>query len=372
MQPPADATFERNGAADRPAPARNSPAAPIDAAVRSVLVAAQVATVLLTWRVWEPRDFPPMLPLVALPAFPAGWAMLASLAVVLVRPRVGVPLHAGVLAVAIIADQSRMQPHVISIATLLWATTGSAGGLLVARASLAALWAYAGIHKLTSPAYYGTTGPWLLAAVCPGGPAWLAAVIAVAVAVTEILMGGCCFVPRRRRQVAVVAAVFHLATFAVLAIRLHWNQAVWPWNLALAAAGPAIVLTWKGRGLGHEWAATTRAVRTIAVTLLLMPVGYWLGIVDAFLAHCLYADNRPKAYVCTPFSRTDLDAVCIRLGVVLPPAHRLYGPFFRGVGRPGEWLEVEDPRWIARACGFDRRTIAWDEVAGPTPPAPKP
>ena len=107
--------------------------------LRGFLVLAQAATVLLTWKVWVPRTFQPMLPLVELPGFPAGWAMLESLAVVLVRPRAGVPLHAAVLAAAIIADQSRLQPHVISLATLLWATTGTAGGRVVTHASLAAL-----------------------------------------------------------------------------------------------------------------------------------------------------------------------------------------------------------------------------------------
>jgi hypothetical protein len=342
-------------------------------ALRCALVAAQAATVLVTWNVWQPRSFPPLLPLVEVPGFPAGQLLLASLAVVLFRPRVGVPLHAVVLAVAIVADQSRLQPHVISMATLLWATVGTPGGLVVARGSLAALWLYAGIHKLTSPAYYSTSGPWLLAAVWPGGPQWLGPAIAMAVAATEIFLGCGCLVPRLRTAVAGVAAVFHVATFAVLALRLQWNSAVWPWNLALAVAGPAIVLGWRGRGLGDAWAAATRAARAVAIALFVLPAGYWLGIVDAFLAHCVYADNRPRAFVCTPFGRTDLDAICLRLGVVLPPAHRLYVPFFRGIGRPGEWLEVEDPRWIARVRGFDRRRIDWDEIAGAAvPPAVAP
>jgi hypothetical protein len=121
-------------------------------------------------------------------------------------------------------------------------------------------------------------------------------------------------------------------------------------------------MPWRGFGLGDERAFSGRPAYAVAVMLLLMPAGYWLGVVDAFLAHCVYADNRPKAYVCTPFSRTDLEGICLRLGVVLPPAHRLYGPFFRGIGRPGEWLEIEDPRWIARVRGFARRTIRWDDL----------
>lgn len=338
--------------------------------LRAALCLTQAVTVLVTWTVWEPRASPPMLPLVDLPGFPAGWAMLGSLAVVAARPRIGVPLHAAVLALAIVADQSRLQPHVISLATLLWATTGGPGGLVVARASLAALWTFAGIHKLTSAAFYSQGGAWLLRGVWPGGPPWLGPGLAAAVAMTEIFLGVGCLVPGLRRAVAVTAAVFHIATFAVLAGRLRWDVPVWPWNVCLAIAGPMIVLAWRGRGLGEEWAAATRAARAIAVALLLLPSGYWLGVVDAFLAHCIYADNRPKAYVCTPFTRTDLDAICLRLGVVLPPAHRLYAPFFRGIGRPGEWLEVEDPRWIARLRGFARRKIVWEEIADDSDPPP--
>jgi hypothetical protein len=53
---------------------------------------------------------------------------------------------------------------------------------------------------------------------------------------------------------------------------------------------------------------------------------------------------------------------------VLPPAPRLFVPIFRGLGRPGEWLEIEDPRWIARLRGDARRTLRWADVA--PPPAP--
>lgn len=326
------------------------------------MVAAQIATVLLTWRVWEPRSAPPMLPLLDLPALHAGWPMLASLTVALGWPRIGVPLHSLVLALAIVADQSRMQPHVISLATLLWGTTGRPGGLIVARAALASLWTYAGIHKLTSSAYYTLSGVWMLRAVWPDGPAWLGPTLAAVVAGTEVFLGLGCFAPRLRKTVAVVAAAFHVTTFAVLAFRLHCDVPVWPWNLALAVVGPGLVMPWRGFRLGDESALSGRPAKVVAVTLLLMPAGYWLGLVDAYLAHCVYADNRPKAYVCTPFSRTDLEGICLRLDVVLPPAHRLYGPFFRGVGRPGEWLEIEDPRWIARVRGFARRTIRWEDL----------
>jgi hypothetical protein len=365
MQTAATGRRPEEDAAGRPGDERPRGGSRAEWAVRAVLVAAQAATVLMTWRVWEPRTHPPMLPLVHLPDVHAGWPMLASLAVALPWPRIGVPLHTAVLAVAIVADQSRMQPHLLSLATLLWGTTGWAGGRIVARAGLGALWCYAGIHKATSPPYYTTSGAWMLRAVCPGGPAWLGPVVAAAVAGTEIFLGVGCFVPRIRRAAAVAAVPFHLATFSVLAFRLGWDAPVWPWNLALAVAGPAFLMQWRGPGLGGSYASAGVAARVAAVTLLVLPLGYWLGVVDAFLAHCVYADNRPRAYVCTPFSRTELDQLCQRLGVALPPAHRHYAPLFRGIGRPGEWLEIEDPRWVARWFGFSRRTISWQDVADP-------
>ncbi|MCE2726007.1 MAG: hypothetical protein LW698_04415 [Planctomycetaceae bacterium] len=362
MSPANSATFARETAGD---PRKGGRGFPVDLPLRCVFVAAQAATVLLTWRVWEPRSHPPMLPLLDLPAVHAGWPMLASLAVVLGWPRVGVPLHTLVLGLAIVADQSRMQPHVVSLATLLWAASGLPDGRVVARAALAALWTYAGLHKLTSATYFTVSGAWLLRAVWPAGPTWIGPTLAAAVAGTELFLGLACFVPRLRTTAAMVAPAFHLATFAVLAFRLQWDAAVWPWNLALAAAGPGLLIAWQGAGLGAEFALARRPARRVAVALLLLPAGYWLGVVDAFLAHCVYADNRPKASVCTPFSRTDLEDVCRGLGVVLPPAHRLYAPFFRGIGRPGEWLEIEDPRWIAHVRGFARRKLRWDDLAAP-------
>ena len=96
--------------------------------------------------------------------------------------------------------------------------------------------------------------------------------------------------------------------------------------------------------------------------LLLLPLGYWFGIVDAHFAHCLYSPNTPRAFVCTTFSRTDIRVICEQLGVQVPPAHRHFDRLFLGVGRAGEWMEVEDPRWIARLRGFDRRKVFWNDL----------
>lgn len=337
--------------------------------MRLLLVAAQAATILLTWRVWQVRSFPPLLPLLPVPQVPMAWPLLATLGLAAVAPRAGVPAHAATLLWAIVADQCRMQPHVISLATLLWGTTGLAGGTIVMRAALVALWFYAGLHKLLSPDFYVRSGPLFLQAAWPGAPAGLAAPLAAAVAITEMALATGSLLPRVRRAVGVAAAAVHVAVVLLLALRLGWDRPVWPWNAALACVAPAVLLHWRGRGLGAGWSIAPRAARWAAGVLLVLPAGYWLGVVDAFLAHAVYSDDRPRAFVCTPFSRTDVNAICDRHGVVLPPAHRLCAPFFRGVGNPGEWLEVEDPRWIARARGYDRRKIFWNDLARDPPPA---
>lgn len=334
-------------------------------AYRGVLVAAQAATILLTWQVWQVRAVPPLLPLVPVPQFDMALPLLASLAVVLVRPRLGLPLHTGLLVWAIIADQCRLQPHVISLTWLMWGTAGLPGGLLVARGSLAATWLWAGIHKLTSPAYYGHSGSWMLGGLWPGADPALAALLAAAIAVTEIGLGVGTLLPACRRYVAIGAVVFHAGVLGMLAWRLGWDRPVWPWNVALACAGPFLVARWQGPGFGAIWSEASRMARGLAAALLVLPAGYWFGVVDAYLAHCIYSDNTPQAYVCSPFTRRNLGETCLRYDVMLPPAQRLFVPFFRGVGQSGEWLEIEDPRWIARLRGSAFRKVRWDDVADP-------
>lgn len=341
-------------------------------ACRVVLVAAQAATILVTWKVWHLRDTPPLVPLAAVWQIDVALPLIASLGVVLVLPRVGLPLHTLLLGWAMVADQCRLQPQVVSLACLLWGTSGLPGGLLVARSSLTATWLYAGLHKLTSPTYFDEVGAWMLDVLWPTAPPGLALPLAATVAVTEIALGIGTLVPACRRAVAVGAAVFHALVLTVLVWPLDWNREVWPWNAALACAGPLFVADWRGRGLGDAWLPAPRIARGLAVVLLLMPAGYWLGVVDGYLAHCVYAENTPRASICSPFERRNLRDECYRHGVVLPPAQRIFVPVFRRMGRPGEWLEIEDPRWVARLRGTAFRRVPWNEIApaGVAAPAP--
>ena len=341
-------------------------------AFRLVLVAAQTVTILLTWPAWQARIHPAALPLLPLPQFDMGIPLLCSLAATAFRPRLGLPIHAAVLAWAMAADQVRIQPPMLSMLWLTCGTLGTTGGGFVARASLVSLWLFAGLHKLTSPRFFTITAPWLLSGLWPGASAAWALPFGIAVGATEVALAAGSLVPRWRIATAVAGCVFHLGTLLTLSpLGISWNREVWPWNAALACAGPALLAGWLGPAFGVErfgpvhrgrWSALSAWARLVGTALVLLPAGYWFGVVDAYLAHCLYANNTPRAFVCTPFSRTDIDAIAADFGLRLPPAHRLYPPFFLAVGRAGEWLEIEDDRWIAHRRGFARRKISWSEL----------
>src|SRR5690606_13116563 len=91
------------------------------ATLRLGVAAAAAGSYVLTWPLWQSRAEPPHLPLLPLP-LPFGLLLLATLALALWRPRPGTLLHAGLLALAMLADQLRLQPQALSFAVLLFAT----------------------------------------------------------------------------------------------------------------------------------------------------------------------------------------------------------------------------------------------------------
>src|SRR5262245_26375428 len=62
-------------------------------AFRWLVVGCQVATILITWPLWQVHHAPPMVPLLNLPQIDLGVVILVSLAVVLVAPAPGLTLH---------------------------------------------------------------------------------------------------------------------------------------------------------------------------------------------------------------------------------------------------------------------------------------
>ncbi len=136
-------------------------------AYRIVLVWCQAATVLITWPLWQVHHSPPMLPALPLPSFDLGVPLLLSLVVVLLSPMRGVVILSVLVLYAVLSDQTRLQPEVISLVLLLWGTLPYATAKTIARTHLVALWFWAGLNKLFSPAFHSVLAPALLGAVLP-------------------------------------------------------------------------------------------------------------------------------------------------------------------------------------------------------------
>jgi hypothetical protein len=330
--------------------------------LRYALALCQAATVLITYPVWRARAAPPMLP--ALPWFPAlsvGPALLGSLGLIAWRPRAGLWAHTVVMVCAVLSDQTRLQPHTLSMLLLLWATLPDERARSVGRAHLVALWFWAGLHKLLSPTFRHETARWLLAGLLPHASARAGLIAAYAVALGELGLALLALAPRTRRVAAGCAVALHAGILIALSpLGRNINPGIWPWNVALPLAALALLPTWR-EGPRASLRAAPWPARVACVVLCVAPAGYYVGAVDAYLAHVLYAGETPVALFCDaegicalePQTRATLRA----LRVALPPEPRLMRAYFLRVCGPGERLVVRDPRAFARARGRGVTTL---------------
>ena len=323
-----------------------------DLLLRIVIVAAQAASIAISWRLWQVRVDLPLLPVIDGPAIDMLWPLLGSLVVVLFAPRVGIALHAVTLLVAILLDQTRLQPEFLSLALLLLATLPSPTAKLLVRLHLSALWFYTGFHKLVSPDFEAAFAehvwqPWFPRLSDYGQT------VAWALVALEIGLGVCSLIPRMHRVTAVGAVVLHVGIVAALWGIYRPNYVVWPWNLALSLV--AVALFWPPRpGLRIEWRRASVPLRVAALVVLASPLGYYAGVLDAYLAYCLYTANVPTAQ----WNGNSLELVTLEeLRVPLPPTHRTFEAFFRAVAQPDDVLRIQDPRWCAKIGGYDRRFL---------------
>lgn len=326
-----------------------------------------IGTIVLTWPLWTTRDLPPLLPALELPTFPYyGYLLICAAAAFVVWPRAGWVAFVAVSAAAMADDQTRMQPQIVSFGFLMLGTLPYPTARLLALAHVFSLWFFSGLHKLLSPGYFESVAPMLWQSP-------FASAFGAAAACFEMILGLSLLVPRLRRFTSGGAAFLHLAIFATL-FGLHWNSAVWPWNLALAVVVPIWLLAEPRRDLVRHNAAGLAAGAVVALSPLL----FYVGMLDPYLAHCLYTANTPSATMHPAGEPSyDLDVKSLeRLNVPLPPCHRLYEDYFRRVARDGDVLDVTDSRaWAARE-GFanyfwERQDGAMCRVQGPRPKSEK-
>ncbi len=312
-----------------------------------VLVLCQAGTVALTWNLWNVRTEPPPLPLIdALPEVATAWALIVTLAVALWRPRIGAVLHLGVLAYAVMLDQTRLQPGVVSLAILLVALAFPPL-TVVGRAHLVTLWTWSGIHKLLSTGFAGGSAVFMAdgLGVPLGVTVW-------ATPLAELTLGLVASMWRTRRIAVAQAVLVHGAILFTL-IAQDWNSSVWLWNLALPFAAAHFLLTGRNRQLVVLRHENRRAAVASAVVWLVAwsyPAGFYVGAADTYLAHNLYTSNTRTATVCqlpagavasgsapcvSPF-----DWTWIALNVPLPPEPRLYRQWFEATCSPGGVLRI--------------------------------
>lgn len=323
-------------------------------AVRIVAICALVATYLLTWDVWQPRDSPPNLPVFSFLAG-IGFAIALPLAalVAIKFPQAGAVSHAVLLFVAILGDQIRLQPECVSLTILLLGAAFPRGGLELARWHLVALWIWAGLNKALS-AGWPTVGVYFMV-----GTIGLASLSPIAMVVIPLVETGLGVLGLNRRwwpAVRVVAPVVHLQILLTLVVA-HWNTSVWPWNIGIALAAPFLFLPDRvgdesmlprARHASSNPRLRARVVTTVGILMVVHPAGFYVGITDAYLGHNLYSANTRTAAICPPpdgpvppkCSESLFTSTWAAINVPLPPERRLYVAWFEKVCRPGETLRL--------------------------------
>lgn len=302
--------------------------------------ACQCATIAITWPLWQVRQMPPHLPTFDLPQISFGWMLLASLAWVAVRPRSGMAVHWGVLIVAAIFDQFRLQPQFFSIALLMTACIWDAGHR-IARWSLVSTWVWAGVHKLLSPDWFGYASHWLLERSGLDADATYMS-FALIVAVVELAVGVLAIF--RPRWAAPACAAMHVGiALTISPLLVNWNESVLPWNFSVAVIGSWVLLTTK------DWYPTEGWEKLVCAAGLIAPVGFYGGLLDHGFSGVLYSASIPQGLITTKSGTLPIEGWG-ELHVPFPKERRTIRIYFEQVAEPGDKLHLADPRpWLSDA-----------------------
>ncbi|QDU77180.1 hypothetical protein Pan97_42420 [Bremerella volcania] len=302
-----------------------------------VAVIAQAATILITWPLWQVRETPVHMPLVDLPQIPFGGWMLATLILVLIRPRMGLAVHVASLLLSFVFDQYRTQPQFIANAVLMLATIENVGVVIV-RWFLASLWLWAGTHKLLSPDWF-SFGSWYMVQSLHVNPEDFQMLFAYGVALGEISVGLLAIF--RPRWAAIPCVLMHVGIVIFLSpLFYNHNVSVVPWNLATATIGCWVM--WNAPSIRPQ----RRWEWIVAAVLLVYPAGFYLGLVDHGIASVLYSNHLPEGMITTK-EGTEKISGWGDLRVPFPNERRLLALYFQRSSQPGDKLHVSEPRpWL--------------------------
>jgi hypothetical protein len=316
-----------------------------------LLALCQAATILATWRLWQIRQSPPMLPALPLPEINLGVILLITLAGVFFRPRAALTIHTAAMIYAILIDQTRLQPELVSLLVLMWGSLWSRSPgwfsmRRLAQAHLISLWFYSGFNKLLSSGYRSSINFDTKPSV---------GVRNLILPLIEILVAVLVCIPRTRKVGASLACALHVVLLIVL-LRGRQNSAIWAWNLGLAFAALAYFYSAKDSLVG-SLRKSNRWIRVIALLILTFPLGFYIGLGDPYLAHNLYTNNTPAALWQHANGERENIQTSKNLNVPIPPEHRLFEQYFNLVCKPGDQLVIYDFRYWAALRGYSERVL---------------
>ena len=307
-----------------------------------VAILCQLATVAITWKLWQVRDHPVNLPVYSgLPEISFGWAMMVSLVIAAVLPKYGVPLHWITLITASAFDQFRLEPQFFGLAMLMLVYFGD-GGLRISRWYLVAMWIWTGIHKFLSPEWMGYLS-WGIVdrAGLPADNLYLP--FAIGVAATELTLGLlACFRPRIAAKLCVAV---HLGIVVFLSpLFTEMNYSVIPWNIAIAVVGYWILMQY-GLEKPEPNRQLPRWEKAVIGLLMVVPIGFYFGWVDRSFCHVMYSGNLPSGLVTTRQGPIEFDSYD-QLAVPFPHERRLFRLYFARTAQSGDKLHIADPRTL--------------------------
>jgi hypothetical protein len=301
-----------------------------------IAVASQLATIAITWPLWQIRNDPPLLPAFSLnlPQVNFGWLMVGSCLLTLFRPWMGVWLHLAVILVACVFDEMRTQPQFFAIWVLMLASAKSELEP-VARWFLISMWIWAGAHKILSPDWFTHSVSDLLIRVSLDPEAWHWP-FAIGIAAVEIIIGIAAIF--RPRQSAVLCPLMHFGIILFVSpLALNWNYSVIPWNLASALIGFRILRRTPTAMPTKPWEYV------VAALLLIYPSGFYAGWVDHGISFVFYSEHTPLGLVSTN-NESKLIRGWTNVNVPFPNERRLLRRHFEASAKPGDKLHIRDPR----------------------------
>ncbi len=294
---------------------------------------AQCLTIGTTWKLWNHRpDFPNLAVVHSFAEINWPWFLIASSILTAIVPRVGSPTFAVVLTGALLGDQMRLQPEVVTLAVLMFAPLLMPSGMHATRWLLASVWIWSGLHKMLSVGWRIEGGGFIADAF---GLAFLTDVFVVLVPVVEIAIGIAALFQSLRPVARWGGAAMHIGILITLAVFARTNSAIWPWNAALAIVAISIFAPSRPQSISKK-------TRAIAITFLMYPALFYVGAVDAYLSSNLYSFNTATAEYCSKDVCRNLNSLSYdKLNTPFPPEPRLFKGWFHATCKLGDTLLIE-------------------------------